>query len=72
MKPEVFATNIKVDWGKIPETWQNAAEQAGYESFEDMKTYKSTQVHQKMNGMRKKLKLTIPALSLEDVEAWFA
>ncbi len=72
MKPEVFATNVKIDWGKIPEAWQEAAEQAGYESFEAMKALKPTQIHQKMNGMRKKLKLDIAALSIEDVTSWFA
>ena len=71
MKPEVFATNVKTDWGKIPEAWQNAAEEAGYESFEAMKELKPTQIHQKLSGLRKKLKMDVPALTLEEVEAWF-
>ena len=32
---------------------------------------KPTQVHQRLNGFRKKNKLDIPALSLEEVSAWY-
>ena len=71
MKPEVFETNGKVDWGKIPEEWQEHVAEVGYTSYEAMKELKATQIHQKMNGYRKKNKLTLAALQLEEVEAWF-
>jgi lysyl-tRNA synthetase class 2 len=35
-----------------------------------MRKAKDTQIHQKLNGLRKKKKLDIPALSLEDVQGW--
>jgi lysyl-tRNA synthetase class 2 len=71
MKPEIFETNVKIDWGKIPEEWQEYVAEAGYTSYEAMKELKATQIHQKMNGFRKKNKLTIAALQLEEVAAWF-
>ena len=43
-----------------------------YKTVEELKKQKATQVHQKMNGYRKKKKLDIPALQLEDVESWVA
>ncbi len=71
MKPEVFETNVKVDWGKIPKEWQAHIAEAGYTSYEAMQELKATQIHQKMNGFRKKNKLTLAVLQLEEVEAWF-
>ncbi len=71
MKPEVFANRINIDWGNIPKEWQVHCEDAGYNSFEEMKTLKPTQIHQKLNGYRKKNKLNIDALQLEDVISWF-
>ena len=71
MKPEVFVSNTKVDWGKLPNEWHSAAANAGYTDFEAMKAEKPSQVHQKLNGIRKKNKLELDALSLEEVMAWF-
>ncbi|MDA0757517.1 MAG: lysine--tRNA ligase [Bacteroidetes bacterium] len=42
-----------------------------YSSKENLLLNKPTQVHQKLNGYRKKNKLTIDALQLIDVEKWF-
>ena len=70
MKPEVFVSNTKVDWGKLPNEWHSAAANAGYTDFEAMKAEKPSQVHQKLNGIRKN-KLELDALSLEEVMAWF-
>lgn len=54
----------------VPEIWSRHLLQAGYESPEKLKEQKPTQIHQKLNGYRKKNKLDIPALQLEEVEAW--
>ncbi|PJB12347.1 MAG: lysine--tRNA ligase [Flavobacteriales bacterium CG_4_9_14_3_um_filter_40_17] len=43
-----------------------------YETVDKLRTNKATQVHQSLNGYRKKNKLDIPALQLAEVEAWFA
>lgn len=55
----------------VPETWANHMIQAGYANPQALKDSKPTQIHQTLNGYRKKNKLEIPALSLHDVEAWF-
>ncbi len=41
-----------------------------YGSVEAMRELKHTQVHQQMNGLRKKKKLDLPALQLDEVQAW--
>ena len=76
MKPEVW------DMGKasgeafaemgIPEAWTEHIVAAGYDTPEKLRAEKPSQVQQKLNGYRKKNKLDIPALSLEDVEKWLA
>jgi lysyl-tRNA synthetase class 2 len=45
---------------------------AGFASVEELLEAKPTAVHQKLNGYRKKNKLEIPALLIEEVEAWYA
>ena len=42
-----------------------------YGSLENMKSLKPTQVHQQLNGLRKKKKLGLPALQLDQVQAWW-
>ena len=42
-----------------------------YSNIENLLSEKPTQVHQKLNGYRKKNKLTIDPIQLEDVEKWF-
>lgn len=55
----------------IPVIWAEHIISAGYATPQSLKEAKPTQVHQTLNGFRKKNKLDIPALSLQDVEAWF-
>jgi lysyl-tRNA synthetase class 2 len=54
----------------IPEIWAEHIMKAGYSTPEDIKKAKATQIHQTLNGYRKKNKLDIPALLIEDVEGW--
>ena len=54
----------------VPEVWAEHIMKAGYASVEKLKEEKATQIHQKLNGFRKKNKLDIPALQLPDVEKW--
>lgn len=74
MKPEkiVKPTTVEdfVKLGMSPE-WAAVALQE-YKTVLALKEQKATQVHQKMNGLRKKNKLDIPALQLEDVEKWLS
>ncbi|MFM7104149.1 MAG: lysine--tRNA ligase, partial [Flavobacteriales bacterium] len=75
MRPEKFeradspadfeAIGVSVDWA--PHVIK-----AGYDSLEKLWAAKPTSVHQNLNGYRKKNKLEIPAVQLDEVERWFA
>jgi len=73
MKPETLKTKPKredfVEIG-IDGKWIDHVI-AVYASKENLLSNKPTQVHQKLNGYRKKNKLSIDALQLNDVEKWF-
>jgi lysyl-tRNA synthetase, class II len=74
MRPEVQAVaNTGGDFKSlgVPEAWLEVVAEL-YGTVEEMKVLKHTQVHQQLNGFRKKKKLDVPALSLEDVLAWFS
>jgi lysyl-tRNA synthetase, class II len=55
----------------VQDEWAKHIIDAGYDSPQTMFEAKPTQVHQTLNGYRKKNKLDIPALSLEEVQKWF-
>lgn len=61
----------KEDFEKVgvPAEWSEYVMEV-YGSVKKLQESKATQVHQQMNGFRKKKKLDIPALQLADVEAW--
>lgn len=73
MRPEKFETGpdpkdfIAIG---IPEVWAEHVIRAGYDSIEKLKGAKPTAIHQTLNGYRKKNKLEIPAVQLEDVQVW--
>jgi len=74
MRPEVQAvSSSKGDFESlgVPEAWVEVVAEL-FGKVEDMKGLKHTQVHQQLNGYRKKKKLDITALSLEEVLAWFS
>ena len=73
MRPEKAAAKVgaeELEEAGIPEAWREAIN-ALFGGVAAMKTLKPTQVHQQLNGFRKKNKLDVPALSLEQVQAWF-
>ncbi|MEG9327937.1 lysine--tRNA ligase [Salinimicrobium catena] len=73
MKPEKKAAVPKPeDFMKIgvPQDWIDTVMHE-FGSVAKLKELKATQVHQKLNGLRKKHKLPIAALQLEEVEQWF-
>jgi lysyl-tRNA synthetase class 2 len=75
MRPEKFQSgpNIQdfIALG-IPELWAEHVIKAGYDSIEKLKDSKPTAIHQQLNGYRKKNKLEIPAIQLEEVMAWIS
>jgi lysyl-tRNA synthetase class 2 len=73
MKPEVSKPKPKKEGFikiGVDEKWIEHIMEL-YSSIENLLSEKPTQVHQKLNGYRKKNKLTINPLQLEDVEKWF-
>ena len=73
MKPEILKPKPKKeDFIKlgIEESWIDCVMEI-YLNTENLLSNKATQVHQKLNGFRKKNKLEINALQLEEVEKWF-
>lgn len=54
----------------VPVEWAEYVIQAGYATPADLVKEKPTKIHQILNGLRKKNKLEIPALRLEEVVAW--
>ena len=73
MKPEVSKPKPKKEGFikiGVDEKWIEHIMEL-YSNIENLLSEKPTQVHQKLNGYRKKTKLTIDPLQLEDVEEWF-
>ncbi len=73
MRPETAATapqGAGFERFGVSEAWVEALVQL-FGRPENMLELKPTQVHQQLNGHRKKNKLDIPALALEEVQAWF-
>lgn len=73
MKPEVRAAQPKPqDFIKmgVPHEWVDVVMHE-YANISRLKENKPTQVHQTLNGLRKKNKLPVAALQLEEVENWF-
>ncbi len=74
MKPEpkkVIPTAADFEAIGIPQAWAQHVIDAGFESPQTLLDTKATKVHQLLNGYRKKNKLDIASLSLEDVQAWY-
>ncbi len=74
MRPEKFESAPKpADFEKIgvPQVWIEHIINAGFATVAALREEKPTALHQKLNGFRKKNKLEIPALQLDEVEKWF-
>ena len=73
MRPEVvkksFSPSDLVKVG-VPEEWAQHIIDAGFSSLSSLKEKKPTAIHQSLNGYRKKNKLDIPALQLDDINNW--
>jgi lysyl-tRNA synthetase class 2 len=73
MRPERFESSVNDHSLKemgVDELWIEHLKGAGFDTAEKLKSEKATVIHQKMNGYRKKNKLDIPAIQLEDIERW--
>ena len=75
MRPEVFRTGP--DLGAlealgIPADWAPHVAAAGFDTPDAIREAKPAALREKLNGFRKKNKLDLPALQLEEVESWSA
>ena len=75
MRPEVFRTGP--DLGAleamgVPAEWAPHVAAAGFDTPEAIREAKPAALREKLNGFRKKNKLDLPALQLEDVASWSA
>ena len=74
MKPEKWDTGPNKEEYlalNIPENWIQPLYESGFTSSSLLLEAKPTAVHQKLNGYRKKNKLDIPAILLEEVQSWY-
>jgi lysyl-tRNA synthetase class 2 len=74
MRPEKFErplTQEDFEAAGIPAEWAAHVIKAGYDTLEKLWSAKPTAVHQNLNGYRKKNKLEIPALQIEEIDRWF-
>ena len=75
MRPEVFATGPDLSALRalgVPDAWAAHVAAAGFDTAEAIHAMKPAGLREKLNGYRKKNKIDLPALQLEEVEAWFA
>ena len=54
----------------VPEVWAGVLIKAGYTSVDMLKAEKPASLREKLNGLRKKNKMDVPALQLEEVTQW--
>lgn len=54
----------------VSEAWAQHLQKAGYTSLESLRNEKANIIQQKLNGFRKKNKLDLPAIQLEEIESW--
>ena len=74
MKPEKWDTGPNKEEYlslNIPDNWIQPLYESGYTSKSLLLQSKPTAVHQKLNGYRKKNKLDIPSILLEEVQSWY-
>jgi lysyl-tRNA synthetase class 2 len=73
MRPEKFRKPFShqelIEKG-VSEVWAEHLIKAGYNSVEEIRDEKPQIVQQKMNGFRKKNKLDVPPLQIEEIEQW--
>ena len=54
----------------VPANWAEHIIAAGFNTPIQLKEAKATAVHQKLNGFRKKNKLDIPAVQVDEIITW--
>lgn len=68
-KPQVDADTVFTEAG-IPEEWIPLIRKAGFQTLGSMRKEEPASLMNKLNGLRKKLKMDFPALQPDQVTAW--
>jgi lysyl-tRNA synthetase class 2 len=68
-KKKVFTAQDFIKMG-ISETWAEHLVAAGFVAPKQLKETKPSAIQQKLNGYRKKNKLDIPAIQMDEIESW--
>lgn len=76
MKPEVKETTVVTEKNPfelmgVPDVWAPLITKLGIATPDQLKLANPNKLFNDLGGMRKKLKLDIPALKIEEVKAWF-
>jgi len=70
-KKKVFTVQDFIDLG-VSEIWAEYVMPAGFVNPKQLKESKISVIQQKLNGYRKKNKLDIPAIQIEEIESWLS
>ncbi|MDR1791960.1 MAG: lysine--tRNA ligase [Bacteroidales bacterium] len=70
-QPEI-STDAQFESLGIPKIWIDCIRAAGINTTDELKASVATQLHNTLNGLRKKKKLDVPALQLDDVKHWIS
>ena len=73
MKPEKqipVAKDEEFEKIGIPKAWIPAIRQLGIQTIADLKVASDTKLFNDLNGLRKKMKLSMPALQLSELQTW--
>ncbi|MDR0605355.1 MAG: lysine--tRNA ligase [Bacteroidales bacterium] len=73
MKPEkkiTIASDKDFTDRGVPTVWIELLHNAGIQTVDDLKSAIPTKLHNTLNGLRKKHKLDVPALQLNEVQTW--
>jgi len=68
-KPQVSTDEDFIEMG-IPKDWVPAIRKAGFNTIAELKQANPNKLFNDLNGLRKKMKLNIPALKIEEVKGW--
>jgi lysyl-tRNA synthetase class 2 len=70
IKKEEISTPAEFEAIGVPANWVPIIIEMGLKTIALLKEAKATQIHQTLNGLRKKKKLDMPALQLDEILTW--
>jgi len=70
-KKKIYTAQDFVDLG-VSENWAEHIIASGFAAPKQLKESKPTAIQQKLNGYRKKNRLDIPAVQLDEIEKWLS